>query len=88
MNVSLGKEVVFDTLCPPDSSVFLYTGVLYYIMRRYVDLFLVQVTQSPIQRQLHRVLEEYSEACRTFRAGQGDNQNFLMASQAQEISMN
>lgn len=39
-----------------------------------------QVTKSPIQRSLHRVLEECGETCTKLRAGVGDNQGFLMVS--------
>ncbi|CAM9301669.1 unnamed protein product, partial [Ectocarpus fasciculatus] len=39
---------------------------------------LSQVSKSPIQRQLHRVLEECGESCSKFRVGVGDNQAFLM----------
>lgn len=39
-----------------------------------------QVSQSPIQRQLHRVLEECGDSCSRFKVGLGDNQAFLMVS--------
>lgn len=47
----------------------------------------LQVSQSPIQRQLHRVLEECGESCSKFRVGVGDNQAFLMVRQRRAISV-
>lgn len=56
--------------------------ILFFSLSLYQSIDLSeQVTQSPIQRQLHRVLEECGESCSKLKVGLGDNQSFLMVSE-------